>query len=151
LAQPFDVKKLELTGEPHPLADHIATTFTGLMVVSAASNGTVAYRTNSGDNARLTWGDRSGKELGTFGPSAPWGPVDLSMDETRVVTQKAESGNMDLWMIEVARGIATRLTTDPADDEWPVWSPDGTRIAFDSNRKGAFDLYQMAIRDIGKE
>jgi Tol biopolymer transport system component len=82
---------------------------------------------------------------------APWGPVDLSIDETRVVTQKPESGNMDLWMIEVARGIATRLTSDASDDEWPTWSPDGTRIAFDSNRKGAFDLYQMAIREIGRE
>jgi serine/threonine protein kinase len=151
LAQPFDLKKLELTGEPRPLAEHIATTFTGLMVVSAAGNGTVAYRTSSGNNARLTWVDRSGKEAGTFGPMAPWGAVDLSMDDTRVVTQKPESGNMDLFMIEVARGIATRLTSHPADDEWPTWSPDGARIAFDSNRKGAFDLYQMAIRDIGKE
>jgi serine/threonine protein kinase/Tol biopolymer transport system component len=151
LAQPFDEKKLELTGEPRPLAEHIATTFTGLMVVSAAGNGTVGYRTSAGENARLTWIDRSGKEIGSFGPSSPWGPVDLSMDETRVVTQKAESGNMDLWMIEVARGIATRLTSDPADDEWATWWPDGKRIAFDSNRKGAFDLYQMAIDGIGKE
>jgi len=58
---------------------------------------------------------------------------------------------MDLWMVEVARGIATRLTSNPADDEWPTWSSDGTRIAFDSNRKGGFDLYQMAIAEIGKE
>jgi Tol biopolymer transport system component len=64
---------------------------------------------------------------------------------------EAESGNMDLWVIEVARGTATRLTSNPADDEWAVWWPDGKRIAFDSNRKGAFDLYQMAIHDIGKE
>jgi serine/threonine protein kinase/Tol biopolymer transport system component len=151
LAQPFDVKKLEVSGEPRPLAEHIATTFTGLMQVSAAANGTIAYQTTTGNNARLTWMDRSGKEAGAFGPIAPWGPVDLAMDEARVVTQKAESGNMDLWMIEVARGIATRLTSDPADDEWATWSPDGTRIAFDSNRRGPFDLYQMAIRDIGKE
>jgi eukaryotic-like serine/threonine-protein kinase len=151
LAQPFDLKKLELTGEPRPQAEHIATTFTGLMVVSAADNGTVAYRTSAGNDARLTWIDRTGKAIGTFGPVAPWGPVELSMDESRVATQKPESGNMDLWMIEVARGIATRLTSDPSDDEWPVWSPDGTRIAFDSNRKGAFDIYQMNIREIGKE
>jgi dipeptidyl aminopeptidase/acylaminoacyl peptidase len=151
LAQPFDLKKLELTGEPHPLAEHVATTFTGLMLVCAADNGTVAYRTSVGNDARLTWFDRTGKATGTLGPVAPWGPVELSMDETRIATQKPESGNMDLWMIEVARGIATRLTSDPADDEWPVWSPDGTRIAFDSNRKGAFDIYQMNIRDIGQE
>jgi eukaryotic-like serine/threonine-protein kinase len=150
LAQPFDVKRLQLTGEPRPLAEHVATTFTGLMVVSAA-NGTVAYRTSAGDDARLTWMDRAGKEVGTFGPVGPWGPVDLSPDETRVVTQKPEGGNMDLWMIEVARGVATRLTSNPADDEWPTWSPDGTKIAFDSNRKGAFDLYQLAIGEIGKE
>jgi len=54
-------------------------------------------------------------------------------------------------MIEVARGIATRLTSDPADDEDPRWAPDGMRIAFDSNRKGAFDLYEMNVSNIGKE
>jgi Tol biopolymer transport system component len=151
LAQPFDLRKLELTGEPRPLAEHIATTFTGLMVVSAAGNGTVAYRTSAGDDARLTWMDRAGKEDGTFGPVGAWGPVDLSPDQTRVVTQKPEGGNMDLWMIEVARGAATRLTSNPADDEWPVWSPDGKKIGFDSNRKGAFDLYQLEIAGNGKE
>jgi len=77
--------------------------------------------------------------------------VELSPDETRVAVQKTDNGNADLWMLESSRGIATRLTSNAADEETPVWSPDGTRIAFDSNPKGPFDLYQMSIKDVGKE
>jgi len=151
LAQPFDLKELALTGVPFPQAERVATTFTGHMVVSAADNGTVAYRTRGVSDSKLTWFDRSGAEAGSFALVGEWACVELSPDGTRVAAQKTENGNADLWMLESSRGIATRLTSNSADDESPVWSPDGTRIAFDSNRKGAFDLYQMSIKDIGKE
>jgi eukaryotic-like serine/threonine-protein kinase len=151
LAQRFDPRKLELSGDPLPQAEHVATTFTGLMVVSAADNGTVAFGTSVGNDSRLTWFDRSGNQAGVLGPVGDWYSAELSPDDTRVVSEKTENGNVDIWMIEVARGIATRLTSDPADDESPVWAPNGTQIAFDSNRKGPFNLYQMGVRDVGKE
>ncbi len=50
----------------------------------------------------------------------------------------------DIWIIDLARGVRTRLTFDRAEDVAPVWSPDGVRIAFASNRSGHFDLYQKA-------
>ena len=150
LAQPFDLKKMELTGEPLPQAEHVATGFTGWAYVSVADDGTIAYGTDAGRDKRMTWVDRSGKETGSFGPAGSWTTLDLSRDENRVATAKEENGNSDLWMIDVARGLATRLTSEPGDDEDPRWSPDGERLAFDSNRKGSFDLYELTVSN-GKQ
>jgi TolB protein len=48
-------------------------------------------------------------------------------------------GNPDIWLLDAAR--TTRFTFDGSSDRYPTWSPDGSRIVFSSNRKGAFDLY----------
>jgi Tol biopolymer transport system component len=59
------------------------------------------------------------------------------------------TGTRDIWVLDVARGTSSRFTFDKADDLNPVWSPDGTRLAFTSNRKGRRDLYWRAAGGIG--
>ena len=51
----------------------------------------------------------------------------------------------DIWLLELSRGISSRLTSDPAYDWRPVWSPDGSRVVFASNRKGPMNLYQRLV------
>jgi len=51
-------------------------------------------------------------------------------------------GSSDIWVQEGVRN--SRFTFDPADDRYPLWSPDGTRLVFASNRSGAYDLYEKA-------
>ena len=65
----------------------------------------------------------------------------LSPDGKRVAVTRAVDGNQDVWLIDAERGVATRFTFDGALDSRPVWSPDGSRVVFDSGRKGMFDLY----------
>jgi len=55
-----------------------------------------------------------------------------------------QSHNIDLWLYEIARGIQTRFTFDPQADIAPLWSPNGDRIVFSSNRKGRYNLYMKA-------
>ena len=61
------------------------------------------------------------------------------------------TGNADVWLMETRRGVLSRFTTHPAEDVFPVWSHDGSRIAFASNRSGEVGLYQKAATGIGDE
>src|SRR5207244_2866300 len=73
-------------------------------------------------------------------------------DGRRVAVARAIQGNMDVWVIDVARGVGTRLTSDAATDQYPTWSPDGSRILFQSDRSGrVFNLYQKRSDGAGDE
>jgi serine/threonine protein kinase len=143
-ARAFDFKRQELSGNPFPVAEHVAFgALTNAPGFSAAS-GIVAYRTGSASLARqLTWLDRSGKSIGTIGApdTANLTDVELSPDGKRVAVYRTVNGNPDVWLIDTVRGVPTRFTFDAALDNFPVWSPDGSRIAFQSNRKGFQNLY----------
>ena len=88
----------------------------------------------------LAWFDRSGKTLGTLGaPDANLAGVpSLSPDGRHVALIRRVQNNDDIWVLDGER--MTRFTFDPGADAYPIWSPDGNRIVFDSNRKGHRDL-----------
>jgi eukaryotic-like serine/threonine-protein kinase len=135
-AQAFDFKRQELSGNPFPVAEQAAG--------FSATSGIVAYRTGSGGGARqLTWRDRSGKNVGAIGAPdvAGLAHVELSPDGKRVAVDRTVNGNRDVWLIDAARSVPTRFTFDAATDQQPVWSPDGSRVVFQSNRKGIYNLY----------
>ena len=91
-------------------------------------------------------GDRQGRKLGTIGEPALYSGPTLSPDGRRLAVsiQDAATNTRDLWVMDLARGVSSRFTFDKADDLNPVWSPDGARIAFSSDRKGKRDLYWKA-------
>jgi Tol biopolymer transport system component len=113
------------------------------------------YRSGvSGQNAQLTWFDRQGKVLGLVGEPGPFyagNVLSLSPDGSRLALSPFDALNQDIWLFDVARGVKTRFTVDPARDEVPVWSADGSRIAFSSNRGGHYDLYQKDSSGAGGE
>ena len=96
---------------------------------------------------QLTWFDREGRTLATLGEAAPYLSLALSPDERRVAVGlgMGSPANRDIWIIDVARGVPSRLTFDPGSDLSPVWSPDGTRLAFLGNRSGKVALRQQLI------
>jgi Tol biopolymer transport system component/DNA-binding winged helix-turn-helix (wHTH) protein len=162
MAQRFDANHLQLTGEPVPLAEGV-TDLSHAAYFSVSANGTLAYRPTSATKSQLTWFDRTGKKLGTSGlPVQDLFPA-LSPDGKRLAVSRAglQSGNSratlsapsapaDIWVLNLARGDASRVTFDFAAVR-PVWSPDGSRIAFASNREGALNLYQKASSGAGSE
>jgi serine/threonine protein kinase/Tol biopolymer transport system component len=133
LAQRFDPDRLELTGQPYAIAERV-TTGTRL---SASAAGTIAYRTSAANSEQrqLVWVDRSGRELdkAVYRDTASLGPS-LSPDGRRVAVFRLDQGNMDIWSYETSRRAWDRLTFDPGDDIFPLWSSDGTSIVFGSAR-----------------
>src|SRR5205823_5774542 len=121
---------------------------------SVSESGLLVYNsTGVFDESQLTWVDRAGKRLTTLGePYSLQLSLQLSPDERQVVVDRGDAmGNGDIWIIELARGIFSRFTFDPGVDGYPVWSPDGARIAFSSNRMGNYDLYVKASSGAGSE
>jgi Tol biopolymer transport system component len=84
-------------------------------------------------------------------PPGPFQQANLSPDQNRIAVERRDSGTSDIWLIDLLRGTNSRFTFDPANDLYPVFSPDGKQIAFVSNRSGKFDLYIKAASGLGAE
>ena len=155
MAQAFDDRSLEMTGGAFPIAEQVQSEPSMARGAFAVSeNGVLAYQTGSVRNgSELAWFDRNGKRLSVLGDLAIYDIPQLSPNGKRltVAIVDPQNGNQDLWLYELARGLRTRLTVDPADERSPAWSPDGSRIVFSSNRKGHVDLYQKATSGVGSE
>jgi serine/threonine protein kinase/Tol biopolymer transport system component len=150
VAQRLDVAKAVLTGEPVTLADGVTRDALSGSAVSVAATGLIAYRTGGDSQRQLTWFDRSGTVRGTVGdPDGSLFQPRVSPDGRRVAVQRSVGGNTDLWLLDGGR--TSRFTFDAATDVRPVWSPDGTRVAFGSNPMGRFDLYQKLTSGAGVE
>ena len=120
---------------------------------ASLATGTLVYRSGSGAACQLTWVDRSGQPQGRVGDLhiLPSFGLDLSADDTQVVLDRGTDGSRDILVLETSRGGATRLTDDPRDELSPVWSHDGRRIAFNSNREGAFQIFERAANGSGTD
>jgi eukaryotic-like serine/threonine-protein kinase len=156
VAQPFDARRLELTGDAFPIAERIRTSASTQPYgyFSVSENGALAYQTGAETaNSQLLWFDRTGKQIGALGDPAAYSALELSPDGKRAsVNIPDEAGKgQDIWLYDLARGLRTRFTFGPADVSGSVWSPDGSRIVYSSRRKGSFDLYQKASSGAGSE
>ena len=153
IAQAFDADKLQLTGEPIPIAEPVAFDAASFQTLfSVSETGVLAYNVGGSIKTQLAWMDRSGKQIGFIEQPGYYFRPALSPDEKRVAVDNVDvQGNRDIWIIELARGNTTRFTFDPALELWPVWSPDGSRVAFASNRSGTMDLYQRSASGTGTE
>lgn len=153
MAQPFDTNRLVTTGEAVPLAEQIQILPVSLRgVFSASASGVLVYQTGARTANQLTWFDRSGRRAGTLGDPGTIFSLEFSPDRKYVASSRNDTeAGRDIWIYDVARGLKTRFTFDPAEERQTVWSPDGRSIVFNSNRKGHFDLFQKQANGVGGE
>ena len=139
MALPFDPETRQPAGGAFPVAERVSQEGSRYVGASVSENGTLVY---GGDDSlavtELTWRDRTGRALGSVGGPAPYLNLALSPEERRVAVAvgTGDVENVDIWIIDIARNVRSRLTVDPGVHGTPVWSPDGTQIAFLSRRSG---------------
>jgi serine/threonine-protein kinase len=130
LASPFDPESGKVSGSPIPLPETVLTTSnTGAAHFGFSRNGTLAYVPGGLSTGRtLVWRDRSDVATRLDAPARAYIGAQLSPDGSRVAVS-IEAGTSDVWVYHIAQGTLTRLTF-AGDNAHPVWSPDGTRLAY---------------------
>ncbi len=152
MAAPFDARSLELTGVAVPALEGVMqSNFTGAAQYSVSSTGTLVYIAGgfAGSESRLVWVSRNGEEQ--LLPAAPhnYQFPRVSPDGGRVAVAIAEQ-EQQIWVYDLSRDTLTRLTFDGITNNTPAWSPDGKRIAFNSDRAtGPLNLFWRATDGSG--
>jgi Tol biopolymer transport system component len=152
-AQGFNAGRLALEGEAIPVAERIGyLSNINFGNFSVSRNGVLVYHEGT-QKGRLIWTDRDGKQSVAIAEAEDYRGPRLSPDGTKVAVTIAEpqTGNLDIWQIDLRHAIRTRFTFDPAGETNPIWSPDGQQIAFASNRDGLSQLYLKPATGIANE
>jgi eukaryotic-like serine/threonine-protein kinase len=144
MAQPFNTKKLEFTGQPNLVAENIFYN-SGFAngAFSLSQNGVLVYQAGqSVEGVFLNWYDENGNLRKTLG-TGRYVDLHISPDGKQLAVDftAPETQTRDVWIYDLEREFKTRFTFSSGIDRLPRWSPDGKRIAFSSNRNGTFDLF----------
>ena len=145
MAAPFDVRRLRVTGEPIPITDRGSD-------FSVSSTGVLVYAGGTASR-QLVWLDRKGNEIEELPIRGVFRNRRLSHDGRRLATSVPDplTGSANIWVYDLISHMGIRLTSDPAEEIGPVWSPRDDRIVFSSNRTGRFDVYETASDGAGHE
>jgi serine/threonine protein kinase len=155
VAHPFDLDRLEVYGNPVPVAEGVQYTpgtFHGSFSVSR--NGTLLYRiAEESEELTVERIDESGNVVEAVLEPKAYTGIDLSPDGRRVAVAipDPQSGNGDLWIMDIARNVSTRFTFDPTDEAGAQWSPDGSRILFTRMHEGVYSLFIKSAMGEGED
>ena len=97
----------------------------------------------------LVWVDRKGHEEPINAPLRPYGAPRISPDGTRLLLGITDQESNDIWIWDLERETLRRLTFAPGSDSLALWTPDGRRIIFTSDRAGVLNLYSQAADGTG--
>ena len=151
MARPFDGRALRFTGPAVPVAQNVglfAGPNYGYFSVSPA--GLLAYQTVPPTTTnQMAWFNRTGQKLGTVAQPDIYTNPALSPDGTKLAVGVGQFGKADIWVYDLKRGTASRLTFNAANETNPVWTPDGRQILFSSDRGGPYGIYQKSADGLG--
>ncbi|MGH9399613.1 MAG: TolB family protein, partial [Thermoanaerobaculia bacterium] len=149
LAQRFDPDSGRVTGEPFSVAERVRYFLsTGSASFAVSRSGTLAYQPQE-DVFRLTWLDRTGREVGTVGTPGLYKHVAISSDGRKLLFDRQHGGILNIWSLDLERGTETPITSDPDTVAMPLWLPGG-KVAYSAVRGHTPQLFRRDLAT-GKE
>jgi eukaryotic-like serine/threonine-protein kinase len=152
MAQPFDAASGTLSGEAQSLASGVVNdSSTWHMDASASNNGLLVLGSGGTADWQLAWMDRNGKQISTVADKL------TNLQTARISPQGdrialgIDVGMNDIWVLDLARGVRTRLTFGPVQNSFPVWSPDGKWIVYNSERNAHAAIFRKPADGSGAE
>jgi len=138
LAVPFDLERLERTGDPVTVLEGIMMEPGGVAHFAFSDDGSLVYVPGGMliQERKLVWVNRQGEVEPLPAEARGYHDPRLSPDGQRVAVTLCEGANCDVWISEVASGRPTRLTSHPDEDFAPIWTPDGKQLTFSSELSG---------------
>jgi serine/threonine-protein kinase len=153
LAAPFDLNRLEVTGQPVTLIEGVATELNGSAQVSVSASGTLVYLPGPSlsSGVPIHWLDRKGTLTPLRATPTNWSSPAFAPEGQRLALTIADAAQSDIWVYEWALDRLARVIVDVARDSRPVWTPDGRGIVFASHRadKSSFGLYWKRADGMG--
>jgi serine/threonine-protein kinase len=142
----FEAGRFAVGGAPVPLVEGSRG---GIGRFTVADEGSLAYVSeNAARTRQLVWVNRAGREEAIAAPARGYTYPRLSPDGRRVAIDVRDEG-IDIWVLGLAGETLTRLTFDPAQDEYPVWTRDGRQILFASFRDKAWGVFAQSADGSG--
>jgi serine/threonine protein kinase len=152
MAQAFNPSSGKLSGSPQSVLTGVMNdAATWHMDASASQDGLLIFASGASGDVQLVWLDRNTKQISTIANQlADMQSAVLSPQGDRVAMQ-INAGETDIWVLDLARGVRTRLTFGPVGNTDPLWSPDGGWIAYVSARDGRYSIYRKHSDGSGAE
>jgi Tol biopolymer transport system component/tRNA A-37 threonylcarbamoyl transferase component Bud32 len=143
MAVPFDPQRLEVMGTGVPVVEGLLQSpISGAAQYSISATGSLVYIPGGvqATQSRLVWVSRNGAEQPLVAPAHAYLTPRLSPDGRRVAVSIQEQESQT-WLYDLSRETLTRLTFEGSSNLGAIWTPDGQRITFNSNKEGSTNLF----------
>ena len=148
-AVPFDLAQRRVTGPPFPVLADVRASHPGFSSFAVVENGSLAFVSGTSETSDvLTWVDRRGEDLGRIGAPMHGNFIRLSPDGEQIAIGMRPPGNIDIWLLDLVSGDRARFTLEPEEDETPVWSSDGERLAYSAAWTG--DARRVFVKPVDR-